>query len=104
MAEIILSFFAIIGMMFLIVYVCDFIFYHKYHQTAVLTIDTRTMSMDVVIDMFELINTVRQTTSGKALVSNLLVIVSNLNDEKSKIAREYMRIFHISGTIETSNE
>lgn len=104
MAEIILSLFAIIGMMFFIVYICDFIFYHKYHHTLTLTIDTRTMSTDAIIDTFELINTVRQTTSGKALISYLLVLVSDFSEEKAKISREYMRIFHIKGKIEVPTE
>lgn len=100
MAEIVLSFFAVIGMLFLIVYVCDYFFYRNYHQTVTLTLDTRGMSIEACIDSFELVNTVRQTASGKAILSNLSVIVSDYNDEKATLSKEYMKIFHIPGELQ----
>lgn len=104
MAEILLSFFAVIGLLFFIVYLCDYMFYRNFHQNTKLTIDTRKMSVNACIDTFELVNTVRQTTSGKAILSDLLVIVSDSNEEKARIAREYMRIFHIPGEIQIHND
>lgn len=104
MAEIILSFFAVIGMLFVIVYVCDYFFYRQYQENVTLTLDTRPMTIEACIDSFELINTVRQTTSGKAILSNLHVIVSDYHEEKAKLSREYMRIFHIPGKIAVEDE
>lgn len=104
MAEIILSFFAVIGMLFLIVYVCDYFFYRTYNENLVLTIDTRVMTIEACIDSFELISSVRQTASGRAILSNLCVIVSDYYDEKAKLSREYMRVFHIPGKIEVEHK
>ncbi len=100
MAEILLSFFAVIGLMFLVIYICDYFFYRKYNQRLTLAIDARKMSIEQCIDTFELINSVRQTTSGKAAIASILVIVENENNENIKIVREYMRIFHIPGEIQ----
>lgn len=100
MAEIILSFFAVIGLLFFVIYVCDYLFYRKFDQKLILTVDTRGMTVEQCMETFELIQTVRQMTSGKAAISFLTILVESENDEKAKIAKEYLRIFKIQGQIQ----
>ena len=104
MAEIILSFFAVIGMLFILIYLCDYLFYRNFNQSITITIDTRNMTIENCIDTFELINIIRQTSSGKAFISNLNVVVSNYEEEKVKLAKEYMTFFHIEGSIQIIDE
>ena len=103
MSEIILSFFAIIGMLFLIIYICDYFFYRNFKQTLVLTIDLTEISSQECIEIFELITSVRQTTIGKAVISFVQVLVSETKDEKANLAKEYMRVFKIPGTIQAKS-
>lgn len=101
MSEILLSFFAIIGMLFLIIYICDYFFYRNFKQTLILTVDLTKMSSQECIETFELITSVRQTTIGKAAIGYVQVLVSKAEDEKAALAKEYMRIFKIPGAIQT---
>ena len=100
MAEIILSFFAVIGILFFIIYLCDYLFYRNFHPSFTLTMDTRNMSVEACIDSFELINSIRQTTAGKAILSNLTIIVSDFDDEKARLSKEYIKVFHIPGALQ----
>ncbi len=104
MAEILLSFFAVIGILFLIVYSCDYAFYRNFKSDMTLIVDTRNKTVEQCIDAFELINSVRQMSSGKAVLNFILVVVNNENDDKAKLAREYMRVFQIRGSIRTAQE
>ena len=104
MAEIFLSFFAVIGMLFLLVYICDYFFYRNFNHSITVTVDTRNMTIENCIDTFELINIIRQTCSGKAFVSNLNVIASNSEVEKIKLAKEYITFFHIPGRIQVLDD
>ncbi len=100
MAEIILSFFAVIGILFFIIYLCDYLFYRNFHPNFTLTLDTRDMSLEACIDSFELINTVRQTAAGKAILSNLSIIVSDFDDEKARLSKEYIKVFDIPAVLQ----
>lgn len=100
MSEILLSFFAIIGMLFLIIYICDYFFYRKFNQELILTFDISSLSAAECIEIFELITTVRQTTIGKAAIGKVLILSDDASCENTKLAKEYMRIFKIPGTIQ----
>ena len=104
MAEIILSFFAVIGMLYILIHLCDYIFYHNFKQSITITINTKKMTMEDCIDTFELINVIRQTSSGKAFVSSLIVIISDSEKDKIKLAKEYMSFFRINGKIQITSE
>ena len=104
MAEILLSFFAVIGMLFLIIYLCDYFFYRNFHPVLSLIVDTRKMTEQECIESFELITSLRQTTSGKAAIGNLVVLVADTNEIKAKLSREYMQIFRIPGEIYVASE
>ena len=100
MAEIILSFFSVLGLLFLSIYVCDYFFYRNFKKRIITTIDTRLYSLEECMEVFELITSVRQMTIGKALVNFVVIIVSTRDDEKTRLASDYMRIFKIPGEIQ----
>ncbi len=100
MPEIILSFFAIIGLMFLIIYICDYFFYRNYRHTLTLIVDIRKLTVEECIETFELITSIRRTTIGKAAIGSLLVLTSTQKQDVTYLAKEYMRIFRIPGIIQ----
>lgn len=104
MIEIILSFFAVIGITLMALIFCDFLFFRKFDQTLPLIVDLRTLSESEVIETFELITTVRQKTSGKAAIGKIIVLVRNDEAEKRKLANHYMKVFHIPGTLYDDEE
>jgi len=99
MAEIFLSYFAIVGMMFMIIYFSDLIFYRKFNTKMVLTFDTRKLSVEECIDALELIHSVRQFASGKAAISELNILVRDNDEEKERVIKEFLRVFNIPGEI-----
>ena len=100
MSEILLSFFAIIGMLFLIIYTCDYFFYRNFNHELILTFDISALTAAECIEVFELITTVRQTTIGKAAIGKVLILSDDASSESTKLAKEYMRIFKIPGKIQ----
>ena len=105
MTEIILSFFAVIGITLLAMQFCDYIFFHKFKPNLRLIVDIRNRDEKEIIEIFELITTVRQKTSGKSTISELIVLTNTLEDKKSDIAKRYMEVFHLEGTLfENGNE
>lgn len=104
MTEIILSFFAVIGITLLTLQFCDYIFFRKFKSVLPLIVDLREKNPKETIEIFELITTVRQKTSGKAAISKIIVIIDSKNDQIANIAQRYMDIFQIPGSIFTNNE
>ncbi len=98
MTEIILSFFAVIGITLLTLRICDFIFFHKFKPDLKLIVDIREKEAKDVIEIFELITTVRQNTSGKALASKLFIIINPGDKHNHDIAKKYLDTFQIDGT------
>lgn len=103
MTEIILSFFAVIGITLLTLQFFDFIFFRKFNPNLPLIVDLRNKDKKEIIETFELISTVRQKTSGKSAITKLIVLTKNTCDEKANIAKKYMEIFHIPGEIYDQN-
>lgn len=99
MAEIILSFFAVIGFVVFAMQLCDYFFYRRFRGEMVLTVDLREMDEKTVVDCFELIATVRQSSLGKAAIGSLLVLDDHTCLQKRSIAVHYMNFFHIPGEI-----
>ena len=66
-----------------------------------LTIDIRELSAEDCIEAFELIASIRRMAIGKAAINFVLVQASGEDKQKIEIAKEYMRVFHIPGKIET---
>jgi len=99
MAEILLSFFAVIGMLFLLIYFCDYLFYRSFSQKMTLTVDTRNRTEEDCMEIFELITSLRQMTIGKAALNHIIILVSDLDDNHAKLAYEYIRVFKLPGEV-----
>ena len=99
MAEIILSFFAVIGLMFVTIYTCDYLFYRKFKQKMTLVVNLSKSSIIECIDTLELIATIRQMTIGKAAIPFVQIIIAPSDLEAKKLVQEYMRVFKIPGEI-----
>ena len=69
-----------------------------------LTLDTRNFTTEQCIEAFELITSLRKMTAGQAAIGYLLVEAKGMDDENSRIAREYMQVFHIPGKIHYEEE
>ena len=72
MTKIILSFFAIIGIVLMAINLCDYLFYRKYKENLPLIVNLKGKSELESIEILELIATVRQRRSGKAVISELM--------------------------------
>ena len=99
MTEIILSFFAIIGIVLIAIYICDYFFYRKYKECLPLLVDLKGKSELESIEILELIATVRQRKSGKAAISELMILTDNTSEIKRDDIYRYLKIFGIPGTI-----
>ena len=99
MAEIILSFFAVIGITFLALQVCDYFFFRNFKHILSLIVDLRGKSVGETIEVLELITSVRQWQSGRSALCDLIVVAPRDNPEIRKIASYYFTTFHLSGKI-----
>ena len=104
MIEIILSFFAVIGIALLTVRICDTIFYHKFHIRLPLIVDLRGKTEEEAIEIFELIASVRQRSSGKAAISDLIVLIGRGGSFHREAAYHYIKIFDLKGTVYSDGE
>ena len=98
MAQLILSFFASIGVILLVVELCDFIIYRKYRLNSRLIIDLRNKNEADVIEVFEALSGIRRKRSGRAVLREIKII-SEDNSEKTDYIRHYSKIFEIPITI-----
>ncbi len=99
MTEIILSFFAIIGIVLMAIHLCDFFFYRKCTENLPLLVDLKGKSELESIEILELIATVRQRRSGKAAISELMVLTDSSSEMQKDELYRYLKIFGIPGTI-----
>lgn len=99
MTEIILSFFAIIGIVLLSIHMCDYFFYRKYKENLPLFVDLREKSELEAIEILELIATVRQRKSGRAAISELMILIRSDSKIKRDDIYHYLKIFNIPGTV-----
>lgn len=99
MTKIILSFFAIIGIVLMAIHLCDYLFYRKYKVNLPLIVDLKGKSELESIEILELIATVRQRSSGKAAISELMVLTDPTSEIKKEDVYRYLKVFGIPGTI-----
>ena len=98
MIEIILSFFAAIGVVLLLTTLFDFIFYRKYESGFVLKMDMRGKDIEQIIFDLELIHTVRSKKSGEVVIASVEIVSDHNEDFRRKIY-SYMKIFSIPGIV-----
>jgi len=99
MTEILLSFFAVIGITLLAIRICDYLFYRKTVLNAPLILNFSDKCEEEIISVLELIATVRQRSSGKAVLSRLVVLVKEDDIETHRICEHYLNVFELPGLI-----
>ncbi|MBR5294999.1 MAG: hypothetical protein IKU24_00235 [Clostridia bacterium] len=104
MAEIIISFFAVIGITFLAIYFCDYIFFRKFYHKLTLLIDLREKSELETIEIFELILSVRDRKSGKCATGEIFVLTKESQHDVIRIANHYIKSFQLPGKILDESE
>ena len=104
MAEIILSFFAVIGVILLIDYFSDYLFFRKSKPDIKMTIDLRNKDEEEILDTFELISTVSQRKSGQAISRNLHIIINRNNPLMKNMISDYLLLFRLRAHITESDE
>ncbi len=98
-SEILLSFFAVIGITLLVMQICDFFFYKKVKENFSLILDFRNKDEEEIIQILEMIGTVRARESGKAAISNLIVLIQEDRDHFKEIIYHYLKVFQLPGTV-----
>ena len=93
--EFIIIFFAILGLLFLLIGICDIIFYRKCTYTLPTILDARGKSESELIDMLEIITTVRRSQIGKCAITSLVVLTEEENIRNNQILKYYMESFQI---------
>jgi 2-iminoacetate synthase ThiH len=99
MADIIISFFAAIGAIFLIVEICDYFFYKSFQPDCFITINFIGKDEEEIIKTLEMIATVQKKKSGKAALGIPYFIVEETSGKKAEIIYHYLRVFAISGKV-----
>ncbi len=99
MAEIILSFFAVIGIVLLAIRIFDTIFYRKMETDIDLIVNLKGKSEEEVIALFELLSTVRSSKSGKAATGRIYYLCNEKYGIKRETIYHYDKIFNLNGTV-----
>lgn len=98
MIELIISFFASVGVILLIVELCDFLFYRTYNPKTLLTVDLTGCDEQEIIRLLEVISTIRRKRSGKAVLGRIAFRLDK-NKNNEEFLYHYMNIFQIPGKI-----
>ena len=88
-------FFAILGLIFLLIGFCDFLFYRKCTYSMPLIFDSRKKTESELIDMLEIITTVRRSQIGKCAITKLIVLTDEKNTRNNQILKYYMETFQM---------
>ena len=103
MSEILLSFFAVIGVTFLVMMLMDFLFYRKANSDSVLLLDFREKSEEEMVEVFEMISTVRSRRSGKGAISKVIVILKKNGGISKDRVYQYINAFSLNGAVFTDD-
>ncbi len=99
MTEIIVSFFAAIGAVFLIVEICDYFFYRSFQPNCFITIDLIGKNDEEIIKTLEMIATVQKKKSGKAALGIPLILCEETSGKRVEMIYHYLKIFAIPGKV-----
>jgi len=99
MKEIILSFFAVIGITLLVLNGMDFIFYKKYKPNVTLKISLETTEESELIRIFELVSTVRKAPCGKALIQKIEIELPMIEAKKQELLLYYLKLFELENSV-----
>lgn len=105
MAEIILAFFAVLGIGLLGSLLFDALYYKKQCLDLPLLVDLRESDLEEAWNTLEAISFARKYPSGKAILRNVYVLVSTTNRALTEdLAYHYLRVFDLPGTVFTEHE
>ena len=99
MAEIILSFFAVIGITLLAIRIFDTVFYRKMSPDIKLIVNLDGKSEEEIIILLELLSTVRMSKSGKAATGRIYYLYNGKCCLRRDEIYHYDRIFNLKGTV-----
>ncbi len=99
MLDIVLAFFAVIGITFLLVHFFSFLYYRKLSYQIPLEADLRHMDKNEAIDFFELLSTVSHSSSGKALIGKVIVFLKEDQELTQEDVLRYFSIFDLEGEV-----
>lgn len=90
---VIINLFAILGLIFIVISLCDFFFYRKCSYSMPLILDVRKKSESELIDMLEIITTIRRSQIGKCAITKLIVLTEEEETRNNQILKYYMETF-----------
>ena len=96
---ILLSVFAAVGFIFLLIRFFVFCFYRKKAYPAMLLIDLKGLSREEIIDLFETVSTVTHSSPGKALIEKVAVRLDPDGDADLEEIGLFLRVFELKGEI-----
>lgn len=99
MTEIILSFFAVIGLALLAIRFLDYLFYRKTKSGGKLVLDLCGKSEEEVLLLLELIATVRDRKSGEAAIEELFLITDRSCHLNRDGIESLLTTFALPGTV-----
>lgn len=99
MTEIILSFFAVIGITLLLLHFCDYLFYRKFHPNLTLFVDLRSKCEEEAIEILELLSTVRSKKSGQAAIGEIVILIKRHQNLDDKVLYHYLNVFQLPGKV-----
>ncbi len=104
MKEIILSFLSVIAVAFFVLHFFDFLVYRKFKSDLKTIADIRGKTQEDIIELLELISTVRGKTSGKSALQELVFVVGKSCPFTKDVLDSYINAYSIPGTICTEDE
>lgn len=99
MQEIFLSFLSVIGVSLLVLHFFDFLLYRKFKSGLKTIADLRKKTTDEVIELLELISTVRSKTSGAAALNEIVFFIDKTSTVSSDALHSYLNAYSIPGII-----
>ena len=99
MGQILISFFAVVGITLLGIRAFDFLFYRKFHSNLALLVDLRGKSPETVIEIFELIALVRLRSSGRAAISELKIVLDEGDTLLENLTHRFLREYHLPAVV-----
>ena len=104
MNEIILSFFAAIGIALLTIKITDHFFYRKKRLNTILIVDLQKNSTDEILLALEAIASSYQSACGKAVISHIIFIDDSADKQRQKLIEFYLEVFSLPGKVISPKE
>jgi hypothetical protein len=99
MVEILLSFFAVIGIILLAIQFFDFLFYRKFNPKINTVVDLRNCDLEESVRILELLSGVRNRKSGKAATGKLIFLTKRNHRFRDDLLWHYIKIFDLDGIV-----